>query len=51
MDANERKRADRIMVVLGFIAGLLAVIAVELGGVDYALYVGFEVETEQVASE
>ena len=47
----ERKKEDRIMFLLGIIAGLLFVAVVELGGVDWALFKGFEIETEQVTNE
>lgn len=46
MERSERRKQDRIMFLMGLIAGLLAVIAVELGGVDYALFSGFEVVNE-----
>ncbi len=49
---EERKKERRILFWLGIIAGLLAAIAVELGGVDYALYWGgFEVNVEQTTNE
>lgn len=48
---RREKWENWVLVALGVIGGILAVIAVELGGVDYALYVGFEVQTEQVATE
>lgn len=49
---HREKWENWVLVALGVIGGLLAVIAVEIGGIDYALYVGFEVEqTEQVTNE
>lgn len=47
----ERKREDRIMFLLGIIAGLVAVAVVELGAIDWALFQGFEIQTEQVTNE
>lgn len=49
---HREKWENWVLVALGVIAGLLAVVAVELGGVDYALYWGgFEVNVEQTTNE
>ena len=49
---HREKWENWVLVALGVIAGLLAAIAVELGGVDYALYWGgFSVDVEQVTNE